>query len=375
MVFTEDVSVHRNVAHLPLHPWHVSQGAKLMSFGNWEVPAYYTGILDEHHCVRNKAGLFDISHMGQILVDGTAAKSDIDRWITNSAGKLGNNKALYSPLCNEKGGIIDDIIVYQITPSSFLIVVNAGNIAKDFEWFKAHRSADTVIKNISDEMAMFALQGPKAREVGSKALGIPHNKIQRFEFCSVNIDRNVVWVLRTGYTGEDGYEFIAPMQSARVLWEKIMSAGKSVGIQPIGFGARDTLRLEAAYRLHGQDMNSETTPFEAGLGWAVDMKKSDFLGKSALSIQKERGLEKVLVGFVMEDRSVARHDYEIFHESQCVGRVTSGSVAPTLDKSIGLGYVKQSVAKEGVGIKILIRDKEHNAKIVKLPFFKKEFEK
>ncbi len=372
MTLSVETLAHNELKHLPLHEWHIAHNAKLMSFGVWEVPAYYTGILDEHRCVRENVGLFDISHMGQILVEGPNAALDIDGWITNSIAKLENGKALYSLVCNERGGVIDDIIVYQITGTQFLIIVNAANIAKDFQWFNSHRSPNTSIKNLSDDMAMFALQGPRSKVVALKVLGGAIEKIKRFHFLHSTYKSEALWALRTGYTGEDGYEFLAPMKTATALWHDIMTAGGSIKIQPIGFGARDTLRLEAAYRLHGQDMDETTTPLEAGLAWTVDLNKKFFIGQEALKKQKASGLSKVLAGFSMNDRAAARHGYEIFSEGKNIGHVTGGSFAPTLNKSIGLGYVESSYAKPGKEISIKIRDNEHHAKIEKLPFFKKE---
>lgn len=375
MTLVEDVPAKAVLKHLPLHDWHVAHKAKFITFGNWEVPAYYSGIIDEHRCVRRNSGLFDISHMGQIMVEGHTAKSDIDRWITNSVSKLFDYKALYSPVLNDCGGIIDDVIVYQMTVAAFLIVVNASNIDVDFEWFGAHKSAKTVLRNVSDEMAMFALQGPQSADVASGLSIFPKERMARFSFYQGEKRGVPFWILRTGYTGEDGYEFIIGNDLAADIWEEIMKAGAGKKIQPIGFGARDTLRLEAAYRLHGQDMDISTTPLEAGLGWTVDWDKNDFLGREALLRQKKTGPQKILTGFIMDDRATARHGCEIWSDRECIGYVTSGSYAPTLDKSIGMGYAGHSEADPGRLIQVKIRDKKHRAQIVKLPFYKKEFTK
>lgn len=361
-------------SRLPLHETHNSLGARMISFGTWEVPAYYSSILEEHKCVREKVGVFDISHMGQIFVTGKYARRDIDHWITNNLDKnLNDGKAIYSPMCNDAGGVIEDVIVYQMALDSYLIVVNAGNIEPDFEWMVAHKSADTKIENRSEEFCMFAVQGPKALGVVSEAMGIRAATLPRFHFCSLGNQRSPIWVMRTGYTGEDGCEIIVARESGESCWKSILQTGSREGICPVGFGARDTLRLEAAYRLHGHDMDVSTTPLEAGLGWAVDLNKPAFIGKESLVRQKIEGIKRKLIGFVMETRVVARTGYEIWADRKRVGHVTSGSYAPTLEQSIGLGYVDSTYAQCDGKLSIKIRSQDHPAKIVKIPFYKREF--
>lgn len=360
---------------LPLHAWHAAQGAKFISFGDWEVPAYYTSILEEHACVRERAGIFDISHMGQITVEGPSAKSDINRWITNNAEKLMDGKALYSPMCNEQGGIVDDIIVYQVHANFFLLVVNAANVDVDFSWIHEHKSPETSVKNLTVDLMMFSVQGPVALDISPDLLGCRPKELRRFNFYYNGQARDPLWVLRTGYTGEDGYEVVVDERKGAPLWHALMEAGKTCRMPPIGFGARDTLRLEAAYRLHGHDMDETTTPFEAGLGWTVDLEKAAFFGQEALLRQDKEGLKRKLAGFMMDGRVVARTGYPVFFEGRDIGRVTSGSFSPTLNRSIGLAYLKAAHAEEGAAIQIRIRNIDYPAKVVNIPFYTQRYRK
>ncbi len=360
------------IRRLPLHAVHQKLGAKIGAFGEWEVPLYYekTGIISEHEAVRAKAGIFDISHMGEIFVEGPKARETLEHLLSNHISKLILGKAIYSPMLNEQGGFVDDVIVYQIGNESYLVIVNASNVAKDYEWMLSHNPYNAAITNRSEEFGLLSIQGPNSLKILKKIFPEPLEILSYYSIAKSSKPWADTWIARTGYTGELGYEILLKNQYLEKAYEMMMDQGKEFGILPIGFGARDTLRLEAKMPLYGQDMNDETTPLEAGLDWAVFFDKS-FIGKEALLKQKKVGLPKKLVGFEMIDRGLARHDYAVTKNGKTVGRVTSGSFAPTLKKNIGLAYVETNEAVIGNEIEILIRGTQTKARIVKTPFYKR----
>ncbi|MBE3553409.1 MAG: glycine cleavage system aminomethyltransferase GcvT [Thermicanus sp.] len=358
----------------PLYPLYGKYGAKTIEFGGWEMPVQFTSILAEHEAVRKRAGLFDISHMGEIRVSGPDALSLIQLLITNDASQMKIGQAIYSPMCYPDGGTVDDLLVYRLNAEEYLLIVNAANIEKDLEWIRRHFDGEGEIENLSDAMALLALQGPLAQSLLSRLTGEDLNEIRPFSFKQgVMLDGISVLLSRTGYTGEDGFEIFVSPEEALSLWETILEVGKEEGVLPCGLGARDTLRLEAKLPLYGQELSPEITPLEAGLNpWVKLEKPVDFIGKEALREQKENGLQRRLVGIEMIDRGIPRHGYPVFLGEEEVGVVTSGTHSPTLEKSIALILVKRGVAEIGQELAVEIRGKKLKAKVVKTPFYKRK---
>lgn len=357
---------------LPLHSEHEVRRARFGAFGEWWVPLYFTSVLDEHETVRHGVGVFDISHMGEMYVDGPDARKVINQWITNDVEKLHPGRALYSPVCRENGGIVDDVIVYECMPDQYLIVVNAANIDKDYGWFQSHLNGRATLQNVSEELALLAVQGPTSRDVVSKLFDIDLSRISYYDFTKLKSSYGEIILAETGYTGEEGFEIFCPVGQVARLWHSLFQVGTPFGLKPIGFGARDTLRLEARFLLYGHDMTDETTPLEAGLAWTVGWEKEKFIGKDALVRQKTVGVQRKLIGFELEDRGIARGGSAIFISRREVGTVTSGTYSPTLKKSIGLGYIASGDAHVGQALEIRIRGKLAKAEIVKTPFYKRE---
>ena len=358
----------------PLYSKHVSAGGKIIDFGGWALPVQYSGIMEEHRHVRGSAGVFDVSHMGEVRFRGPGAQAAVQRVVTNDVGKLGDGAAMYTCACLPTGGIVDDCIVYRHGTEDWLIVVNASNVEKDFNWFReqarAHVGDRCAVTNESDATALLAVQGPKAMgivaELSDNAEGV--TRLPSFHFLRANVADVAVTIARTGYTGEDGCEiFIAPHDAGKV-WDALLSQGPEL-IRPIGLGARDTLRLEARLSLYGNDIDEEHTPHEAGLSWVV--KGKGFIGEEALAKQLATGLQRKLVGFVMKERGIARHGYAIVDGGAPIGVVTSGTTGPTVEAAIGLGYVPSSHAKIGGTIVVDCRGKPARAEIVKGPFYKR----
>lgn len=359
------------VKRLPLHRFYQEAGARFIQFAGWEVPVYFTSIIDEHEAVRQNAGFFDISHMGEFRVRGKEAKKFLDRLVTNKVWKLEPLKAVYSPMLNETGGIIDDLIIYEITEDHFLIIVNAANIDKDFAWMSSQAPQGVEVNNISPERGILAVQGPNSPRVIEKVFGAKVASIPAFTFTSVSFEGKEMIVSRTGYTGEDGFEVFHDLSSAEGLYRALKQAGEKIGMKPIGFGARDTLRLEARLLLHSHDMNETITPLECGLVWTVDFDKKDFIGKPRLVEQKQKGVTRKLIGFEMIDRGLAREHYKVSSLRKLIGEVTSGTFSPTLKKNIGLALIQAEYAKEGTEIEIIVRGEAQKAKVVKTPFYKR----
>ena len=351
---------------------HSNLGAKMAPFAGYMMPIQYTGINDEHETVRNAVGVFDVSHMGEFILKGPDALDLIQRVTSNDASKLTDGKAQYSCFPNETGGIVDDLIVYRLDEKSYMLVVNASNIDKDWNWINKFNTKNVEMHNISDKTSLLAIQGPKAISVLQKLTTINLAEIPYYSFARGEVaDAKNVVISNTGYTGAGGFEIYFENQYAKHIWDAVMDAGKEFGIKPTGLGARDTLRLEMGFCLYGNDIDDTTSPLEAGLGWITKFTK-EFTNSKNLAAQKEKGVDKKLVAFEMIDKGIPRHDYEIKDaDGNGVGRVTSGTQSPTLQKAIGMGYVKKEFAAEGTEIFISIREKAVKAKVVKAPFIKK----
>lgn len=355
----------------PLVKRHEALGAKMVDFAGFYMPVSYAGINEEHASVRSNVGVFDVSHMGEFMLKGAGALDLIQRVTSNDASKLINGQAQYSCLPNATGGIVDDLLVYRIDENNYMLVVNASNIEKDWNWISKHNSEGVQMTNVSDDYCLLAVQGPNAAKALQSLTSVDLSTIPYYHFSLgtfAGID-NVV-ISATGYTGAGGFEIYGPTAEAEKLWDAIFAAGASLDIKPIGLGARDTLRLEMGFCLYGNDIDDTTNPLEAGLGWITKLAKADFNGKSLMSALKEKGISKKLVGFEMIDRGIPRHNYEICDaEGNIIGKVTSGTQSPSLNKAIGMGYVNTTHAVMGGDIFILIRDKKIKAQIVKLPFY------
>jgi aminomethyltransferase len=371
------VSTHETEAALlktPLHEEHVALGAKMVPFAGWEMPVQYSGVTDEHRAVREAAGLFDVSHMGELMLEGEYAAQVVDYLITNDASRLVDGQALYTTACNEHGTILDDLIVYRIAQERWLIVCNASNREKMAAHFRKAAEHHCKFEDASDKMAMIALQGPKALEVAALAGGDGPKlaELASFHFRDAVLANVRCTVARTGYTGEDGVELFCAPAEAPQLWRTLVELGRPLGLLPAGLAARDTLRLEARLSLYGNDIDETTNPIEAGLGWVVKLDKGDFVGKAAIARVKAEGPARKLVGFEMTGRGIARHGYPLLDKSSAhIGVCTSGSPGPTVGKNIGLGYVPAVMAAIGTEILVDCRGRLVEAKIVKTPFYKR----
>lgn len=351
---------------------HISLGAKMVPFAGYNMPVSYSGLNDEHLTVRNAVGVFDVSHMGEFILKGDKALDLIQSITSNDASVLVDGKAQYSCLPNGKGGIVDDLIVYRIDAKTYLLVVNASNIQKDWDWISKHNTYGVDMKDISDRTSLLAIQGPKAIDTLQKLTDIKLSEIPYYAFAKGKFNGvdNVV-ISNTGYTGAGGFELYFDNEHAENMWDAIFKAGEEFGIKPIGLGARDTLRLEMGFCLYGNDIDDTTSPLEAGLGWITKFTK-EFTDKAILEKQKLEGLKNKLVGFEMIDRGIPRHDYIITDSNNNkIGKVTSGTQSPSLNKAIGMGYVKVAHSKVDTEIFVQIRDKAIKAKVVKIPFLKK----
>jgi aminomethyltransferase len=356
-----------------LNDLHEGLGAKMVPFAGYNMPVRYSSDLDEHHTVRKAVGIFDVSHMGEFLVQGPGALDLIQRVTSNDAAKLTDGKVQYSCLPNEDGGIVDDLLVYRFGPEEYMLVVNASNIDKDWNWITTYNTQGATLQNISDDTSLFAVQGPKATATlqALTALNLadmPYYTFAKGEFAGVPD----VIVSATGYTGAGGFEIYVPNAHAQIVWEQIMAAGQPHGIKPIGLGARDTLRLEMGFCLYGNDITDTTSPLEAGLGWITKFNKS-FTNSQSLAHQKAEGLTRKLVGFEMQEQGIPRAHYEILNAAgDMIGEVTSGTQSPSLGRGVGLGYVQTAYSAPGSEIFIKIRNKLLKAQVVKLPFVKPE---
>ena len=354
----------------PLYDVHVKAGARIVEFAGWEMPVQYTGILDEHEAVRTRAGLFDVSHMGEVVFRGPKALESLQRLFTNDLSKCADGQAMYGCLCRDTGGIVDDVVVYRRSATDLLVCVNAANRQKDFDWLHGH-AAGADVQNESDAWAQLALQGPAAAAVVQKLTAVRLSSVGTYRFTTGEVAGVPCIVARTGYTGEDGFELFCPPGRAPALWGSLLEAGAAERVVPAGLGARDSLRLEMAYRLYGSDMDDETTPLEAGLGWVVKLDKGGFVGREALARQKEAGVPRKLVGFTLTDPGIPRHGYRVLRDGQPVGLVTSGTRSPSLEIAVGLAYVPAPLAAEGSTFAVEIRGRAAAARVVKTPFYSK----
>lgn len=356
----------------PLNAIHRQMGAKMVPFGGWDMPVQYRGILDEHKAVRGAAGIFDVSHMGEVEFRGPAALEALQRLTSNDASRLQVGQVQYSALTTEAGTFVDDLTVYKFADDRYLVTLNASNIDKDFAWMREHTRGNVEVRNLSDETALIAIQGPKAAEILQKFTPLELSGIRYYWFAQGTVLGQDAIVSRTGYTGEDGFEVYVKPQHAAGLWGALLEAGTPLGLLPCGLGARDTLRLEAKMALYGNDIDDRHTVLEADLGWILKLEKGEFIGKAALAKQKAEGIRRKLVGFEMVGRGIARSHYAMVKDGKPIGEVTSGGPAPWLNKNIGLGYVVVEQATIGTEFDVVIRDNPVRARVVPTPFYKRK---
>ena len=355
-----------------LHDKHIALGAKMVDFAGWHMPVQYTSIIEEHNTVRNAVGLFDVSHMGEVFVSGKDALKFLNKIVPQDISKLDYEKAVYCQLLNKNGGLIDDLIIYKLGIQNYLIICNASRTDEDLNWMVRNKQGfDVKIDNQSHNYSLLAVQGPKAAKLMQK-MGINTDQ-SSFTIKAAEASGIKVFASRTGYTGEDGYELLVENEFSETLWDKILEYGKEFGIKPVGLGARDTLRLEAALHLYGNDLDENTTPIEAGLSWSVPKDKKDYYnGKEVIMHQLKNGTEKKLIGLKMLDKSIARREYPVYYNNDIIGIVTSGGISPVLGANIALAYVKnfKEICPNAI-VQVMIREKLHDAKVVKRPFIQK----
>jgi aminomethyltransferase len=366
-------TIATSLKRTPLYEQHVALGARIVEFSGFEMPVQYSSILDEHRAVRTHAGLFDVSHMGEFKVEGPDALAFLQHLVPNDVSRLAVYQALYTQLCLPDGGTIDDLIIYYLAENHYMLVVNAGNIDKDFAWVEEQsRNFDVQVVNQSDATALLALQGPEAQTILQTLTEEDLSGIRYYHFKPGVVDGVNCIISRTGYTGEDGFELYCASVDVVKLWNDLLAAGKDRGLLAAGLGARDTLRLEASYCLYDHELNEQTNPLEAGLGWTVKLNKGDFIGHDALVKFKEEGLKRKLIGIEMIERGIPRGGYAIYDNEHRIGTLTSGAPAPTLNKNIGMGYIDVADAIVGKTVQIDIRGKRTAAQIVALPFYKRK---
>ncbi len=352
---------------------HKALGAKIVPFAGYEMPIQYTSIIAEHKAVRQSVGVFDVSHMGEVFVKGESAIDFVQYITTNDASKLFPGRVQYSAMCYPDGGIVDDLLVYKISDEEFMLVINASNIEKDFNWMKENNKFDVDLINKSDDYSLLAIQGPKSKEVLEK-IAEGSLDYEYYHFKKMKIAGIDMVISRTGYTGELGYElyFTGNNSDAEKIWNALFEAGKELNIQPVGLGARDSLRLEMGYCLYGNDIDKTTNPLEAGLGWITKFNKGNFIGKDALLKIKENGLQRKLCAMISDEKCFPREGYEINTNGKMIGKITSGTVSPVIEKPIALGYLDSEFSAEGTEVNFIIREKAFPAKVIKLPFINKD---
>ena len=359
------------IKRTPLYAAHRRAGAKMVEFAGWEMPVQYSGVMGEHVAVRTHAGLFDVSHMGEIEIRGPGALALCQKITANDVSRMKLQQAQYNLLMNENGGIVDDVIFYRIEPSYFLICVNASNSDKDFAWIQKHADGEVEVANASSRYAQLALQGPLAAKILQALTSLQLGEIKPFFFASGDVSSIRCLVARTGYTGEDGFEVYCDSADAEKLWNALLESGRPMGLEPAGLGARDTLRLEKAYPLYGHELDDTTTPLEAGLEWVIKLAKGPFVGREVLLKQKEEGVKRKLVGLELLEPGIARSEYPLFKDGKSIGRVTSGTKSPSLGKSIALAYVTIEEAELDNTVDAEIRGRKIPARIVSLPFYRR----
>lgn len=352
----------------PFYDRHIALDAKMVDFTGYMMPISYTSINQEHQVVRNAVGVFDVSHMGEFMVSGKQAENFLQHITVNNVAQLINGQAQYSAMCYPDGGIVDDLIVYRFHKEKYMMVVNASNIDKDFSWAKKHLPESVTLRNDSDNIALLAVQGPESAGILQSLTDIPLKEIGFYHFAEGTLAGRKMIISRTGYTGEPGFELYHDPADSLALWDALFEAGKSAGIQAVGLGARDTLRLEMKYALYGNDIDKTTNPIEAGLGWITKLNNEDFIGKDILVKVKEEKPNRRLIAFKMIDRGIPRHGYSLYSDEELAGTVTSGTMSPSLGVGIGTGYVKREWAKIGTELFLDVRGKRLRALIVKPPF-------
>ena len=373
MTSHDTAATSTSLKRTPLYERHLALGARLVEFSGWEMPVQYSSILDEHRAVRTCAGLFDVSHMGEFKIEGPDSLAFLQYLVPNDVSRLAIHQALYTQLCLPNGGTIDDLIIYYLAENHYMMVVNAGNIDKDFAWVEQQAKIfDVQVYNQSDTTALLALQGPEAQAILQPLADVDLSTI-RYYHCEPGVVDGINCIIsRTGYTGEDGFELYCAPVDVVTLWNDLLAAGKERGLLPAGLGARDTLRIEAGYCLYGHELDEQTNPLEAGLGWTVKLNKGEFIGRDALLKVKEEGPKRKLIGIEMIERGISRAGYAIYENDQQIGSLTSGAPGPALNKNIGIGYVEASHAVVGNTVQIDIRGKRTAAQIVALPFYKRK---
>lgn len=355
----------------PLFEEHVNSHARLVPFAGFLMPIQYSGIIEEHRAVRRAMGLFDLSHMGEFRVTGAGALSAVDRLVTNDLERLEPGQVRYTPMCYPDGGIVDDLLVYRFE-DHLMLVVNASNIEKDFEWVKSHLPIGVELEDVSEDTALIAIQGPRSEKFLQEFVDVDLASMRFYEAVKGEVVGVRGVISRTGYTGEDGFELYLSPANASTVWLRLLEDGAPLGLKPIGLGARDTLRLEAGLMLYGNDINETTTPLEAGLGWTVKFGPNDFIGRDLLEQQKAKGVQRRMVAVEMEDRGIPRPHFEVRASGEHSGELTSGTYSPTLERGIGLAYVRKTDAQIGTNVNVVIRQHEHPARIVRKPMYKRE---
>ncbi len=365
-----------DVKRTPLFEVYEQYGGKIVEFGGWEMPVQYSNIIEEHQTVRQAAGIFDVSHMGEISVVGSEAEAFVQNLVTNNVKSMKNFQVQYNLMCYHDGGVVDDLLVYKYSTERYMLVVNASNIEKDFAWIVENGKNFAVeLKNISNDTSQIAVQGPRAEEIMQKLTDYDLQSIKFFYFAETKVGGKDVIISRTGYTGEDGFEVYLQPGDAVEMWNLILETGKDLGVKPIGLGARDTLRFEAVLPLYGHEISKDITPLEAGLGFFVKLDTDNFIGKDVLVKQKAEGLPRKLVGFEMIDRGIPRAEFEVQKDGQIIGFVTTGSYSPTLDKNIGLALVQSQYSELGTEFEIVRGKRAMKAKVIAKPFYKKNYKK
>ncbi|MBN1878507.1 glycine cleavage system aminomethyltransferase GcvT [bacterium] len=358
-----------NLKHTGLYEAHIRAGGKIVPFAGYELPVQYESIKVEHEAVRTTAGMFDVSHMGEIYFSGPDALENVQKLVTQNIEKIKPNRAVYSGMLYTNGTFVDDVLVYRISEDEFMLVVNAANLAKDYAWMKENLFGDCKCENRSDAITQIAIQGPKSKNIVQQLTNLNLDDLKYYRFRQHQIIGIDAIVSRTGYTGEHGYELYFNRTSSIKVWDALLEAGQSFGLKPAGLGCRDTLRLEAGMPLYGNDIDDQHTPLEAGLDWTVKMEKEDFNGKNALLQQQQKGLGRHLVGFELIDKGVPRHGYPIFSGSKNIGIVTSGTMSITLGKPIGMAYIRHGFEQLGTEFDVEIRNKHFRAKVIPMPFY------
>lgn len=373
----EGGSILENLRKTPLYNTYKQYGGKLVEFGGWEMPIQFEGIILEHEAVRHSAGIFDVSHMGEVEIIGADAFGFVQNLVTNDVAVLKDNQILYTFMCYTNGGVVDDLLVYKFSDEHFYLVINAGNIEKDFQWMVDNKGSYNIeIINSSDLVAEIAIQGPKAQKILQKITDLDLDEIKFFWLKrDVLVDGVKCIVSRTGYTGEDGFEIYTSTGEIEKLWHKLIDIGVEDGLKPAGLGCRDTLRFEASLPLYGNELSQDITPLEAGFGFFVKLQKPCFIGKEALLKQKEEGLKRKLIGFEMKDRGIPRHGYEVVILGEKIGVVTTGYFSPTLKKNIGFALIDSKYSEIGTEIEIVIRNKPLKAEVISKKFYKKNYNK